>query len=82
MDDFRKLSIFGKHVERKRSLLTQDKGHAKSWDTFIKAIISNKKEPIDYQELITSSYAALACDHAMKTGKPVNITEFIENSNE
>jgi len=77
MDDFRKLSVFGTQIKRKRSILSQDKGHAALWDAFMHAIIDHGQPPIDYDELIKSTYVTLACKQALKTNKKVDIAEFI-----
>jgi len=77
LDDFRKLQLFGKTAIKKREYFKQDKGHASAWDKFVNAVIKNTEAPIPYAELIGTTYVILACDQSMRTGKPINIKDFM-----
>ncbi|MDO9545752.1 MAG: bi-domain-containing oxidoreductase [Pelolinea sp.] len=78
LDDFRKLQLFGKSIDKKRALFTQDKGHTASLNAFVKTITQKGEPPISYSELISTAYVTLGCDQSLRTGQPVNIEEFIQ----
>ncbi len=79
LDDFRKLQLFGKSIEKKHKYFKQDKGHASAWNEFVNAVINNSEAPIPYTELIGTAYAILACDQSMQTSQSVNIKDFIHS---
>ncbi len=81
MDDFRKLSIFGKGEKTDRALFKQDKGHSAAWAAFVSAIKSHSSPPIPYDQLFLSAYTVLACAESMQTGAPVNLQKFMNRNN-
>jgi predicted dehydrogenase/threonine dehydrogenase-like Zn-dependent dehydrogenase len=80
LNDFRSLQLFGKSVDKKRSIFKQDKGHSAAWNAFIETIKTKDVPPISYSELINGVYVTLACGQSMKTGRVINIEEFIQTN--
>ena len=78
LDDFRKLTLFGKSVHKERALFNQNKGHSAAWNTFVTSIMEKSKPPIPYSDLISTTYVTLACDQSLRTGQPVVIKDFIQ----
>lgn len=80
LNDFRSLELVdGDKSEKKHSPFRQDKGHQAAWQAFIDAVRTGGTEPIPYDQLIQSSYTALACRQALSSGKPVNLPDFIQS---
>jgi predicted dehydrogenase/NADPH:quinone reductase-like Zn-dependent oxidoreductase len=70
LDDFRSLQLIDDNkTHTEKSALRQDKGHQAAWKAFLDAIRNQSAEPIPYNEMLLSSYATLACQQSLLTGK-------------
>ena len=78
LDDYRKLRLYGKSVQKRQALFDQNKGHSAAWNKFVSSILEKRDPPIPYSELISTSYVTLACDHSLRTGQPVVMEDFIQ----
>jgi len=80
LDDFQKLELVDdRKKETFRSRLRQDKGHQSAWSAFTNAIMNGTEEPILYDTILKVSYATLACQKSLQTGKPILISEFMRS---
>ncbi len=80
LNDFRSLELVDdQKTEKRKSSFRQDKGHQAAWQGFLNAIRDHTKEPVQYSQLLQSSYAALACSQSLLTGRPVDLQEFIQS---
>lgn len=80
LDDFRKLTMVGENGKHTlHSRFRQDKGHRAAWEKFTASIQDGKPEPIPYDELLRVSFATLACQESLLTGKPVVVTDYIQS---
>ncbi len=71
-DDFKTLSVFGK-TESKRSS-TQDKGHKKEVESFLKAVKSGEPSPISFDEIYLSTLATFkVIESISQKGKEISI---------
>jgi predicted dehydrogenase/threonine dehydrogenase-like Zn-dependent dehydrogenase len=78
LDDFQNLELVDDHQKKvHKSRLRQDKGHQAAWSAFTSAVINGTEEPIPYDTILKVSYATLACQKSLQTGKPVILTEFM-----
>lgn len=66
VDDFKELRIYGKKVRRTR-LLSQNKGHAKEVELFLKSIKNGEAQPIPFQEIYLSTLATFKVIESIKT---------------
>ena len=77
LDDFHTLSLADQSRKKiQRSRFSLDKGHRSAWQSFVSAITEGGREPIPYQEILHSSYATLASQESLRSGKAVNIADF------
>ena len=80
LDDFQNLELVDDHQKKAfRSRLRQDKGHQSAWSAFTSAIVNGTEEPISYDTILKVSYATLACQKSLQTGKPILISEFMRS---
>jgi hypothetical protein len=80
LDDFQNLELVDDHQKKAfRSRLRQDKGHKSAWSAFTSAIVNGTEEPISYDTILKVSYATLACQKSLQTGKPILISEFMHS---
>lgn len=70
VDDFKELRIYGKKVRRTR-LLSQNKGHAKEVELFLKSIKNGEAQPIPFQEIYLSTLATFKVIESIKTGSNI-----------
>lgn len=78
INDFRSIELTDDQKRKKiSSHLRQDKGHRSAFSAFVSSISNDDQDPIQYTDLIHSSYTSLACDYSLKTHQKVNISEFI-----
>lgn len=66
VDDFKELRIYGKKVRRTR-LLSQNKGHTKEVELFLKSIKNGEAQPIPFQEIYLSTLATFKVIESIKT---------------
>jgi len=78
LDDFRRLELVDEKSSRvMKSSFRQDKGHARSWAAFLKAIQNKEQPPISYTHLFSVAEASFAAVKTLETGSLVHIQQFV-----
>jgi len=72
IDDFKELRIYGKKLKRTR-LLSQNKGHKKEVELFLKSIKYGKPAPIPFEDVYLSTFATFKVIESIRTSKTVNL---------
>jgi len=72
IDDFRELRIYGKKLKRTR-LLSQDKGHRKEVELFLKSIKGGKPAPIPFEDIYLSTLATFKVIESIRTGQTIHL---------
>jgi polar amino acid transport system substrate-binding protein len=68
VDDFKALKVYGNKI-KKIKLSSQNKGHSKEVEVFLKSIEHCKPEPIPFSEAYISTLATLKTVQSIKTGQ-------------
>lgn len=73
IDNFRKAEFVRKNRTRKMVLLNRDMGHKNEINIFIDSIINKRGMPIEFNEIIYSTYATFKIIDSLKKQTPINI---------
>ena len=81
LNDYRELQLIDQNRRKKYvSSLKQDKGHRSAWNAFVDTITQNSREPIRYEDIISTTYTTLACDLSLRSNELIHLADFISNA--
>lgn len=74
LEDFRRLALVsnGKR-DVHRLWLRQDKGHSREWKDFIKTLRTGQSTPINFKDIITTTFVTLRATESLRTGQMIKI---------
>lgn len=82
LDDFRNLTMIEKgHTKKIKSRFIQDKGHQKSWNSFVECVRMDQESPIDFGSLWNVTQASFSAVESLKEKqiKPIRLWENFSN---
>ena len=68
LDDFKKLTIFGKGKPKKDKLFNQNKGQKEMVAAFVNGLLSDGKAPIPFEDVVAVTKASFKVLESVKRG--------------